>query len=140
MSGEGWEKRHKKRINLSSDLKTFILILSHRHYLKWRIFHFVSLARPLYLFSFLSIVEVKIEKKAKARMRTKIKIIKKSKIVPFPFGCGSKTRHDFIAIQRQQLFHKVYFHAKKHERSSNERRNADVNVALMPRKRNFKKG
>lgn len=33
--------RHKKRINLSSDLKTFILILFLRHYLKWKIFHFL---------------------------------------------------------------------------------------------------
>lgn len=32
----------KKRINLSSDLKTFILILFLRHYLKWKIFHFLS--------------------------------------------------------------------------------------------------
>lgn len=36
--------RHKKRINLSSDLKTFILILFLSHYLKWKIFHFVSFA------------------------------------------------------------------------------------------------
>jgi hypothetical protein len=57
-----------------------------------------------------------------------MKIIKKRRIVSFHFGCGGKNRHGFIAIQRQQLFRKVYFPEKK-----KQRKNADVNVALMPR-------
>lgn len=139
LAGEGrdemwifsWEW-HKKRINLSSDLKTFILISFLCHYLKWKIFHFGSL-EDFATFS----TEAKMRETRARTKWNKKQTQKKNCSISVQFWDRRMKKPSWLyrdlatAIVPQSLFFPWMKSVEKQQR--NDRRNTDVNVSLKSR-------